>query len=83
VACFRNWGAFAIYGMLWFGLMLATGTTVSLIGGLLGGPALATALMMPAILIVAAMFFSSLFFTFHDCFITDTPSDSKPDYPAF
>jgi hypothetical protein len=28
-------------------------------------------LMMPAILIVAAMFFSSLFFTFHDCFITE------------
>jgi hypothetical protein len=73
VACFKNIGAFVVYGALWFALMITTGTLVSLLGTLLGGQTVGVTLMMPAILIVAAMFFASLFFTFHDCFITDTP----------
>jgi hypothetical protein len=71
VACFKNIGAFVVYGALWFALMITTGTVVSLLGTLLGGQAMGVTMMMPAILIVAAMFFSSLFFTFHDCFITE------------
>jgi hypothetical protein len=74
VACFKNIGAFVVYGALWFALMLTTGTLVSFIGSLLGGSNWGVTLMMPAILMVAAMFFSSLFFTFHDCFITDAPA---------
>jgi hypothetical protein len=71
VACFKNIGAFTVYGALWFALMLGAGLAVSLVGALLGGAQLAGVLMMPAILLVACMFFSSLFFTFHDCFIEE------------
>lgn len=78
VACFKNLGAFTVYGMLWFGLMLTTGLTVSLLGALIGGATVAGALMMPAILVIASMFFCSLFFTFHDCFITEPDSDKPP-----
>lgn len=68
VACFRNFGAFFLYGVTWFGLTLSAGLAVTLLGTLIGGATLGGALMMPAILVVASMFFCSLFFTFHDCF---------------
>jgi hypothetical protein len=82
VACVRNFKAFAVYGLAWFALTLFAGMLVSLVGGLVGNPAVAGALMLPVVLTVAAMFFSSLFFTFRDCFITTPeapPSDPGQD----
>ena len=80
VACFKNFGAFTLYGLLWFGWMLGAGLVVSLIGALMGAEA-TQALMMAAILIVASMFFASIFFTFHDCFVTSPAQKSSEEPP--
>ena len=78
VACVRNMGAFVVFGLSWVvvfivsGMVLAmvTGILASLIGGMAGGIMVATAMML------AAMFFTSIVFTFRDCF---SPPDEKID----
>ena len=68
MAGYKNWGAFAVFGAAWMGLLMLAAITVSLIASLLGSPALAAMLMLPVALLIMAMFFSSLYFTFRDSF---------------
>jgi hypothetical protein len=68
VACFRNFPAFLIYGLAWLAVFLGVGSAIGLIGGLLGGATVARAVMMPTALLMAAMFSTSIFFTFRDSF---------------
>ncbi|MEQ6433865.1 BPSS1780 family membrane protein [Comamonas sp. w2-DMI] len=78
VACVRNIGAFVVFGLGWaavfvaFGMALAivTGILAALIGSVAGGIMVATAMML------AAMFFTSIVFTFRDCF---SPPDEVAD----
>lgn len=71
VACVRNFWAFTVFGLVWMGVFLLTGLAVallaSLIAGLSGG-AWAAGIMMSAAMLLAAMFFTSVVFTFRDCF---------------
>lgn len=71
VAVLRNFGAHLVYGLGWIGIFLAVGSAFGLLGGLLGGPAFAQALMLPAALLLAAMFSSSIYFTFRGSFSAD------------
>jgi hypothetical protein len=75
VACIRNVGAFTVYGLAWLAVFMATGVLVSLLAGLAGGPGTAAALMFPAAMLMAAMFFTSIHFTVKDCF-ESTPGDT-------
>jgi hypothetical protein len=68
VACWRNLGALLVYGLAWMGVFLGVGTVLSLIGALAGGAGLARAVMLPTALLMAAMFTSSIYFTFRDSF---------------
>lgn len=72
IACLRNGGAFLVYGLCWLGVFLLGGIAVSVVSGLLallGLPAsLAAGLMVLMAMAMAAMFFTSLVFTFRDCF---------------
>ena len=68
VACLRNWAAFAVYGLAWCGVVILTGAAVSLIGAAFGGPALAAQLMSPAVLLLSAMFMTSVYFSYLDSF---------------
>lgn len=70
IACLRNAGAFMVYGLVWLAVFLVAGLLVSVLAGLAGGPALATTLMFPVAMLLAAMFFTSIQFTFQDCFNT-------------
>lgn len=79
VACFRNFGAFMVYGIGWLLMFLAVGTAFGLLGGLIGGQSMARAVMMPVALVMAAMFSTSMFFTFRDSFVA-TP-DGEPGEP--
>jgi hypothetical protein len=80
VACLRNFGAFAIYGVGWIGVFLVVGTVFGLIGGMLGGQSMARSVMMPVALIMAAMFSTSIYFSFRDCFVaTPDPQDATPE----
>lgn len=72
VACWRNLGAFMLYEIGWLGVFMALGIVVSLVITMLSiaglGLAAATSLMLVAAIALAAMFFSSVVFTFRDCF---------------
>ena len=71
VACFRNFGAFLVYSLAWLAVFIAVGFFVSTVGMMLGGVAVARSIMMPTVLILVAMFSTSLYFTFRDSFRAD------------
>ena len=80
IACFRNFGALAIYGMLWLGIFLGAGIVFGLLGTLIGGATMARAVMMPTALLLAAMFSTSIYFSFRDSFVADEaqPTGESP-----
>lgn len=73
VACTRNFGALTVYTLAWMGLFMGVGMLVMLVAVLLGQPGLMHTLMFPTAMLLAAMFFSSIWFTFSDSFVTDEP----------
>lgn len=74
IACMRNLGAFAIYALAWLGVFAVGGIAMSLLSGILGALGLASAptllggLMVALAMMLAAMCFTSIVFTFRDCF---------------
>ena len=68
VACLRNFWAFTVYGLVWFGAFLAVGVVLAIVVSLLGNPEFMGLLMFPLALLMAAMFFTSIYFSFRDCF---------------
>lgn len=72
VACWRNLGAFAVYLLAWMVVFLLGATVILMISSALGGSDLTAAVLMPGALLMAAMFFTSVFFSVKDCF--DLPS---------
>ncbi len=78
VAVLRNLGAHVVFGLGWLGLFLALGSVLGLLGNLLGGPSLAQALMLPTALLMAAMFSTSIYFTFRDCFSAEPDLAQQP-----
>ena len=74
VACIRNFGAMLIYGLAWLGLFLVVGLVLSVFG------AVARTVLMPTVLLMAAMFTTSMYFTFRDSFLETLPQD--PAEPA-
>ena len=82
VACLRNFGAFLVYGMAWLAVFLGIGSAFGLVGALLGGASMARAVMMPLALLMAAMFSTSIYFTFRDSFVaTPDPEQQPPGEP--
>lgn len=90
VACLRNWKAFAVYGLTWGALLAAFALILGLMAALLGTPALASVIAVPAAVAFSAAFYASLYFSHVDCFDTgDAPSGTladatspEPDHPA-
>ncbi len=89
VACVRNLGAFTVFGLGWLGVFVVGGVLISLAAslfaalGLLGAgaaPGLIGSLMVGMALAMAAMFFSSVVFTFRDCF--EPPEKPQPGAAA-
>ena len=68
MACWRNKGAFAVYGLTWTAVVMLFGVLVNLVFGLLGQPQMMAVAAMPAGLMFSTVFYASLFFTFADCF---------------
>jgi hypothetical protein len=78
VAFLRNVGAFFVYGLAWTGVFLAVGFVISALGMMLGGVAVARSIMMPTVLLLVAMFSTSLYFTFRDSFRADDEEQLPP-----
>ena len=72
VACLSNWRAFLVFGVMWTAIFLSTTLIITLIGGLVGDGDFAAMALLPAMLLLAAMFFCSTYYSFKDCFTSDT-----------
>jgi hypothetical protein len=78
VALFRNFGAYTLFGIAWFGVFLLAGIGMGLVATVLigvgamgsGGAALAVGnvLIVGTALVLAAMSLCSTWFTFRDTF---------------
>ncbi len=81
VACLRNLLAFTVFGLAWISITMALIVVVSLLTGILGNPQVAGVVLLPGTLMIAAMIFTSTYFSFRDCFLTD-PDTVVPDPSA-
>jgi hypothetical protein len=68
LACWRNRGAFFVYGLAWLGLALAFGMLSTSLFALLGAPQLLGGAMIAGSLVFSTAFYLSLYFTFVDSF---------------
>lgn len=81
IATFRNFGALTLFGIVWLGVFIGAGIVISLltsvmvaIGAMGGGDAasaIGSVLMVGGALVMAAMFFASIWFSFRDSFSAD------------
>jgi hypothetical protein len=76
IACLRNFWAFVVFGIVWMSILMGAILLVSLFAGLIGSPEVAGVALMPAAMLIAAMFFTSTYFSFRDCF--DSPPEETP-----
>lgn len=82
VACLRNFWAFTVFGLVWLALLVGAILLVSLLAGLLGSPQLAGLILLPGSMLIAAMFFTSTYFTFRDCFQASEGENRDPSPAA-
>lgn len=68
VACLRNMGAFMVYGLAWMGAFLVFGIIMAILTVLLGSADAVAALLYPAAMLMLAMFFTSIYYSFLDSF---------------
>ena len=71
MACWANWRAFAVFALTWSAIFLTTSVLLSLISMLLEDGQISMMLMLPAMLMLATMFFTSSYYSFRDCFISE------------
>jgi hypothetical protein len=79
VACWRNKGALLVYVMGWVTVVTLLGFAITTVFALLGMPQIAFAAATPAMLMMSAAFYASLYFTFVDTFEPSLPvAESLP-----
>lgn len=74
MACWANKGAMLLYGLGWMAVIMMAGVVMNLLAALFGGAGLLNLLLYPMVLLLAAMFHTSIWFTVRDSFVT-TPED--------
>ena len=72
VACTRNVGAFTVYSLAWILAFVVIGFTVVLLASLTGSEDAVVAVLFPSAMLMAAMFFTSIYFTYAESFSTPT-----------
>lgn len=82
VACWRNLGAFAVYGLAWFGVLVAFVIVAKLFAAVLAQPQLLAFAGVPAGLLLSTVFYASLYFTVTDCFAVDAGPTAGPGETA-
>lgn len=82
LALWRNKGAFALNALLWAGLLIGTSIVISLVFGVLGLLQFAPVASVAIFLMLATVFYASLYFSFVDCFMFGAPQNLLDDKPA-
>ena len=78
VACWRSRGAFAVYGIAWFGLTMLFVTLLQVVTALLGLQQVMGLAVLPLTMLVSTIFYASLYFSFVDAFdLSDGPDSSE------
>lgn len=80
MACYKNFGALAVFGLVWVGLFMGVALVMTLIAALLGNPEFAGVAMFPAAMLMVSMFFTSLYFTFRDSFVDEQDAPQTPQH---
>jgi hypothetical protein len=80
VSCWRNRGAFIVFGALWFAVTMTVSIGGTALMMALGADTLLYAVLMPASLIVATMLYCSFYATYRGCF--GVPASETPDLPT-
>jgi hypothetical protein len=80
VSCWRNKGAFIVFGALWFAVATTVSIGLSAVMQALGAGDVAFAILMPATMIVTTMLYCSFYATYRGCFGVQSPQ--APDLPT-
>jgi uncharacterized membrane protein len=72
-AVWANRGAMLMFGLAWMGVIMLGSLLISLVGALLGGAQAFGVMLYPAVLLMASMFQTSVFFTYRDSFSDAVP----------
>ncbi|CAD6552265.1 BPSS1780 family membrane protein [Paraburkholderia metrosideri] len=80
VSCWRNRGAFIVFGALWFAVAMTVSLGLSTLMQALGAGDFAFAILMPATMIVTTMLYCSFYATYRGCFGVQSPE--APDLPT-
>jgi hypothetical protein len=75
VACLRNLGAYCIYALVWSAVFAFSSLIVVVVFTLLGLAEAAGPIMVGLAMTMAAMFFSSIYYTFRDSFVHEAHTD--------
>ena len=78
LACWRNRGAFLVYSLTWFALIIAVGGVAGMLFSAVGSPQLFAVAGAPISLMITTVFYVSLYFTFADSFSANEP-EPEPD----
>ena len=68
LACWRNRGAFTVYGLSWVAVITLVGIVGGQVFALLGQSQAFAVALVPLSLLLTTVFYVSLYFTFADCF---------------
>jgi hypothetical protein len=71
VACFRNITAMLVYLLTWLAVFILGGTVLTLLAIVTGAESIRSIMLLPVALLIASMFFTSIYFTFKDSFTTE------------
>jgi hypothetical protein len=79
VSCWRNRGAFTLYGLLWFAVALGVSFAIAALMQAVGAGAYALTVMMPATIIITSMLYCSFYATYRGCFgVQEADAPSLP-----
>jgi hypothetical protein len=78
LACWANKGAMLVYMAGWVTVFAAVGLLLSLLASLLGSAAALQVVLYPLVLLMAAMFHTSIWFTFRDSFLDEAAAPPAP-----
>lgn len=71
MACLTNWRAFLVFGLTWAAIFIGTSLILGLVSVIADDGQLSMMLMLPAMMLLAAMFFASSYHSFRECFVSE------------
>lgn len=77
IACWRNKGAFTVFGLVWGAIVLGFALLANLAALLFGMPQLVALAAVPATLLLSTVFYVSIWFSFAGCFGPDDPTPTE------